>query len=189
MSRLAPTILLLALAAASVAPRFSRAQAAPAAELPVDPVTQRITFSAVVPVPGATQAQLYARAVAWATNEASTAGPDFSINDLAQGTVLLRGAVRSYALSSPVNSRVLYALTIYVKPERYKYVLTNLRHEGVAEGTTTGETQGPLEQKEVRGFAKGFWRKYKQDIGALIQESLAQLQTAMTTDRKDPSDF
>ncbi|RZK11492.1 MAG: DUF4468 domain-containing protein, partial [Hymenobacter sp.] len=43
-----------------------------ASPLPLDPQTQLITYQGVVQVPGVSQADLYARARAWATNTYST---------------------------------------------------------------------------------------------------------------------
>ena len=135
------------------AAKLSDYDPADAEPLPIDPRTQLITYEGVVPVPGATQAELYARAAAWVAS-AYPEGSAVLSPAPAAGELVVRGT-RPALVYTPYEGvlRSIYAgvvrhtLTIYVKDGRYKYVLTNLVHDALtAPNLNSG---GPLEKDKA----------------------------------------
>lgn len=123
--------------------------------LPLDPQTRRIAYEGVVPVPGASEADLYARAAAWVAKTYTPA--DTITRQPAQGEVQVHGA-RPAVLYHPFQGvprptyagAVRHVLTIYVKDGRYKYQLTDLAH--TAGGALNLNSGGPLEQEKANLF-------------------------------------
>ncbi|MEJ7666722.1 MAG: DUF4468 domain-containing protein [Hymenobacter sp.] len=143
----------------------------------------------MVPVPGATEADLYARAAAWVAKTYTPA--DTVTRQPAQGELLVRGA-RPAVLYRPFQGvpRPVYAgavrhtLTVYVKDGRYKYQLTNLTHG--AGGTLNMNSGGALEQEKANLF--GYvglgshkpWTDLKVAATRDARHLVADLQVAMT---------
>jgi hypothetical protein len=178
-------VLLLPLA---LAPLWGQAQA-PAPELPLDPVTHRITYLGVVPVPEARSAQLYARAVDWIANDSNPQVFAAQLYDAAQGKITVREVLPIYAgtLATPtyVYAHVQYTLTVYVKEGRYKYVISHLEYIN----STAPYAQQPLESAVISGMFDKQWRALKVDAAQQLQGVLARLQASMSTVHRDAADF
>ncbi|RZK22086.1 MAG: DUF4468 domain-containing protein, partial [Hymenobacter sp.] len=98
-----------------------------AAPRPIDAETQLITYQGVVPVPGASKTDLYARAAAWAARTYTTTDhvtPQPEAGEIAvkgQRMVTIRTTYNN-VLRGSYAGVVRHTLTIYVKDGRYKYV-------------------------------------------------------------------
>ncbi|WP_140466470.1 DUF4468 domain-containing protein [Hymenobacter nivis] len=158
--------------------------------LPVDPRTHRIAYEGVVRVPGATQAELLARATAWVAqayplaNAVVDPGP-------AAGQLVIKGTqIATFRTAYAGVARGSYAgvvqhtLTLYTKDGAYKYVLTDLVHD--AAGTPNLRSGGPLEQEKASLFgyaglgSRASWDELKTTATRDVRRLLATLQTAMT---------
>ena len=100
------------------------------AQLPVDSVTKKITFTDVVSVDGATKDQLYARA-----KNLNMLRENVKKDDKAEGTYSYKG---SFSVKYPApqvgmqhEGTVNYVTTIFVKDGKYKYTITDLVHQSV----------------------------------------------------------
>ncbi len=169
--------------------KLSDYDAGDAAPLPIDPQTKLITYQEVVQVPGVSQADLYARAAAWAARTYNTADqvtphPETSELDIkGRRTVTLR---TTYAdvLRGSYAGVVHHTLTIYVKDGRYKYVLTDLTHD--ASGVPNIHSGGPLEQDRTSLFgyagigSQKPWEEIKVEATRDARNLMAELQAAMT---------
>ena len=156
-------------------PDYDPADANP---LPLNPQTQRIAYEGVVPVPGVSEADLYARAAAWVAQTYTPA--DTVTRQPAQGELLVRGArpARLYrpfqGVPRPVFAgAVRHRLTIYVKDGRYKYQLTDLTHQ--AGGAPDINSGGPLEKDRANLF--GY-------VGLGSQKPWEDLKVAATRDAR-----
>ena len=174
-----------------------------AAPLPLDPQTQRITYQGVIPVPGVSQADLYARAQAW-INQTYSADKVLTPNP-ATGELVLQAARpavvrREYegVLRPSYAGAVRHTLTVYVKDGRYKYVFTNLSHDAM--GTLNLKSGGPLEQFRATLFgcaglgSQKPWLDLKHDATRDVRNLATSLQEAMTLQKvkkggKDARDF
>lgn len=174
-----------------------------AAPLPLDPQTQRIAYQGVVPVPGVSQADLYARAEAW-INQTYTTDKSLTTN-AAAGELVLKGARpvvvrREYGgvLRPSYAGVVRHTLAVYVKDGRYKYVFTDLGHDAM--GTRDMQSGGPLEQSKANLFgyvglgSQKPWLDMKHDAIRDVRHLATSLQEAMTLQKvkkagKDARDF
>lgn len=173
--------------------------------LPLDPQTQLITYQGVVEMPTVSQADLYARALAWVAATYPAADKVLEQQDPQAGQLLIKGrrpvvtrALYEGVLRSSYAGVVRHTLTIYVKDGRYKYVLTDLTHDAL--GTPALHSGGPLEQEKANlyGYAglgsKKAWDELKTDATRDARHLTESLRAAMTLQPvrkapKSPSDF
>ena len=165
------------------------------APLPIDPETQRITYQGIVQVPGASQADLYARAAAWAARTYSlpsqiTPHPETGeLTVKGQQIVMLR-TTYAEVLRGSYAGVVHHTLAIYVKDGRYKYVLTNLTHD--ATGVPHLHSGGALEQDRASLFgyaglgSQKPWEELKVEATRDVRHLMTGLQEAMTLQPVQP---
>lgn len=172
--------------------------------LPIDAATHRISYQGVVQVPGASQAELYRRARAWVGQAYTQQNADITRDDPAAGELQLHGdqLVQKYQDFNGVPRGtyagvVRHTLTVYVKDNRYKYVLTDFVHD--AQSTPNLHSGGPLEQKHANLF--GYvglgsaqpWMELKTDALRNARALVTSLEEAMTQQPRKahprPSDF
>jgi hypothetical protein len=80
---------------------------------------------------------------------------------------------------------VLYTLTLYVKEERYKYIISNLEY--VSSASAYG--QQALEPATSSTLFDKPWWALKLNTYREGQAVIARLLTSMSTDRRDAGDF
>jgi hypothetical protein len=103
--------------------------ATPLLPLPLDAATGRIQYTAVVPVPGASQVELYARAQLWFADTFASAKQVVQVADQEAG--VLQGTA-FYPLVLEVGGshyaeRLWYTVKLVLKDGRYKYEFTDFR--------------------------------------------------------------
>lgn len=186
---------------------------ADAAPLPLDATTQRITYSAVVPAPGLSQAELYARARAWITTAYPQQNAQLTREDPATGQLQLQGTqlvqLRTVYEGVPRSTYagvVRHSLSVYVKDGRFKYIFSDFVHD--AQHTPNLRSGGPLEQERANLFgyaglgSQRPWQDLKTQalrnvrrLAASLQATLAPpqpltpAQPTQPKPRPDPSDF
>lgn len=98
------------------------------AQLPVDSATQKVTYSEVVPVPGATKDQLYVRA-----KNLNMLRENVKADNKAEGVYSYKGQINVTYPAPQVGMKhsgvVKYVVTLFLKDGKYKYVITNFVHE------------------------------------------------------------
>lgn len=176
--------------------KLSDYDAGDAAPLPIDADTQLITYQGVVPVPGVSQADLYARAAAWAArtyNASDRVTPQPTAGEIdVQGRRIVQlrttyGGVPRGSYAGVIH----HTLAIYVKDGRYKYVLTNLTHD--ATGVPTLRSGGALEKDHASLFgyaglgSRKPWDELKVDATRDARRLVADLQAAMTLQAVQPT--
>jgi len=171
---------------------------------PLSATTHRITYEGVVQVPGASQAELFARARQWVAQAYDQQNAELERQDEASGQLQLRGArlVQVYQDYQGVPRAnyagvVRHALTIYVKDGRYKYILTDFVHD--AQRAPNLRSGGALEQKRASLFGYGglgsyqAWTELKTDALRDARHLVAGLEAAMTLQKpkasRSASDF
>ncbi|TDN38290.1 DUF4468 domain-containing protein [Hymenobacter sp. UV11] len=108
--------------------------------LPTDSLTGKVSFRAVVQVPGATQAQLYTRAKQWFATTSGPVKPIISQADEAGG--ILSGKASELVMQNLLGANVQVPLwrtiTIQVKPGRFRYIITDFAFDsGQGQGAVT----------------------------------------------------
>ena len=175
-----------------------------AAPIPIDPQSHLIMFEGVVAAPGASQADLYARARAWIAKEYPGSTAAVQPTNPANDQLLVKGQ-RPAAVHLPVNGVyrlttagvVRHTLAIYLKDGRYRYVLTDLTHD--ASGLHSIKSGGALEQEHASLYGYGglgsgeAWADLRVQAIREVRRLLDDLQVAMTLQpvnkKKDPRDF
>ncbi|MBO2010743.1 DUF4468 domain-containing protein [Hymenobacter negativus] len=108
---------------------------------PLDKTTRRICYSAVVPMAGASQADLHARAFAWASSKAPAGPPPVVIQEPGTEVITADGA-QPFAYTFPftnhgtrlpqpntVNMVLHYTVKLAVREGRYRYEVTDFVFE------------------------------------------------------------
>ena len=132
------------------------------APVPLDSRTQLISYKKVLVVPGASKAELLARARAWLARTYDPSSLVIEKQDTATGQLLLQGTrvATAYRTVAPDDHwRSAYAgvvhhqLTISVKNGRCRFAFTNLVHD--AAHVPYLRSGGPLEQERAGLFGLG----------------------------------
>jgi hypothetical protein len=107
----------------------AQVQPADTLKLPIDPETKRITYSAVVQEPGASQGELYARAKLWFAGAFKSAKDVVQADEKEAGVVQGTGWQDVYikVILSPTASKLWYTVKLAVKDGRYKYDISEFR--------------------------------------------------------------
>jgi hypothetical protein len=108
--------------------------------LPIDSTTGKVSFRAVVQVPGATQAQLYTRAKEWFAAATGPVKPTLSQANETSGTLSGKASelVMQNLLGANVQVPLWRTVTIQVKPGRFRYILTDFAFDsGQGQGAIT----------------------------------------------------
>jgi len=100
--------------------------------LPMDSATGKVSFRAVVQVPGATQAQLYARAKEWFATAPGAVKPVLEQADATAGTLTGKTSelVMQNLLGANVQVPLWRTIIIQVKPGRFRYQVTDFSFDG-----------------------------------------------------------
>lgn len=149
-------------------------------ELPIDPESNKITYSEVVAITSKVdQNGVYDRALSWAMNN------KYKVTkmDKANGIVGCEGSINVTYPGPRVgmndNGFIKFDVTVSSKGGRYKYVMTNFRHEG-HKGKGDG---GALElAKAACGkyvLPDNGWNKIKKDAPALINKVITDLKVSI----------
>ena len=95
--------------------------------LPLDSITRKVTYRAVVQAPGATKAELYARAKKWFAAAPSTTKMPLDTDDATGGKLVGKTGelVTQNFLGANVQVPLWRTITIEVKPGRFRYQITD----------------------------------------------------------------
>lgn len=162
--------------------------------LPVDSTTHKITYSAVVQVPGASQAELYGRALRWLAKQ-PVSPPDQRTTDAASGTLAARVGV-PFAVQIPMlkmPATVWREVVVQVKDGKAKYELSNFFCQPYAPtpGQPSSPTQAQLKLTPLESYLdKSDWHNYTKDgqprvitsgfIQAAQEQSEAEIKTLIS---------
>lgn len=99
---------------------------------PLDSLTHKVSYTDVVPVAGATKAELYSRAKLWAARTFPSTDATVQLADEASGRLLVRGwsrvMVASMGMSVPM--KMWFMVQVDAKDGRYRSIITDLEYQG-----------------------------------------------------------
>ena len=187
-------LLLLALLLAAPLAQAQKAKEDDSAPtLPRDPDSKMVTYTGVVEVLGATQAQLYSRAFEWVAKRYNSAKDVVQMQDKESGKIVVKGLTTAYFKGHEFGA-VTHTFSIYVKDGKYKYDVTDLRHEALINGNDY--SYGNFEQAEpnyipgaFKAAAKKAWVDMQRTTDEDVKAAVASLMATMTAKTKDKSDF
>jgi hypothetical protein len=155
--------------------------------LPLDAETHLVDYSGVVEVAGANQTQLYFRAYEWIAKNYNSAQNVIQMQDKEAGKLIVKGRTKAYFKGHEFGW-ITHTLSIYVKDGKYKYDITDFKHD------SDTHSYGNFEQAEptyipgaFKGAAKKAWNDMKLATDTEMKATVASLQTAMVA--KSKSDF
>ena len=162
------------------------ATAIPLKPIPFDPATGRMLYTDVVQVPGASQAELYARAKLWFADTFKSAKDVVQAEDketgIIQGTAFQGIAVVVMGTYSP--QKLWYTVKIALKEGRYKYDITEFRVQPYSSQYTPylgepvpAEAYISLDQK--KGTALRIARSARREVAAAGTLLVSSITTGM----------
>lgn len=149
--------------------------------LPVNNETQKILYTEVIKVTDNSKKDvIYDRAFSWAQNN------KYRITQMDKGNGVMN-CEGSFPVTYPGprvgmndNGMVKFAVTVNAKDGRYKYDITNFKHEG-GKGKGNG---GPLENKSAECgkfvLPDSGWAKIKKDTAAKMKEVINDMQLSIS---------
>lgn len=145
-----------------------------------DSTNGKYYYSDVVHVEGATKDELYQRGIEWVTNTFRGPKTAIQIQDKEAGNIVCKGV---FEIPLPAEDYVFYSMRIIVKDGRYKYILSNMYHEGTWNKGTT-RNAGLLENdKPACGrsqMAGWYWNKVRDKADEKAQELIKNLVSQMS---------
>jgi len=182
-------LLTLLLSTASLLTYAQKAERLAFSLLPVDSTTHLVTYTAVVPVEGASQEALYLRARKWATRSFVESQKDILLEDKDAGTLMYHGTIKKPIASISGDNGGTYGFVIgmYAKEACYKYIIDQLTYSYRAPSATVRFTtiyhDSPPEPVEKWGksnrIATKYVTKHCSELEEHIQKLVADLGAAM----------
>jgi hypothetical protein len=187
--------ILLLLVFFAAAPCFAQSNAAKAREalaaadsikFPIDPTSQRITYSEVVQQPGVSQAELYARAKLWFANTFKSAKDVVQAEDKDAGVMQGTGWQDIYikSMGIPSASKLWYTVKLAAKEGRYRYEITEFRLQSYPSKYIYNPTPTPIENgilnPKPSGMVKGIIRQEKQQLDAAAHQLITSIEGGMS---------
>ncbi len=155
---------------------FAFAAKAQTKTFPIDTATKKITYSEVISIAGATQADLYKR-----SKNLGVAGTGIQKDDAAQGLYVYKG---SFSVTYPApqvamkhTGTVDYIVTIACKDGRYKYMITNFVH--MKTGANGGKLEGSQPECGKAMLTLAGWGSIKAQTMAYMDTFILNLKTGM----------
>jgi hypothetical protein len=135
---------------------------------PFDTVTHRVTYTGVVEVKGRTSQQLYLSAKEWFAKVFNSGKAVIDLDDNVSYKLIGKGKTEFIFkyMGGNQGGYLNFTITIMAKEGRYKYIITNIDHEGNGKIPTVG----PIEaEKWPKGT--GNWWSYGENYKRLKQQA------------------
>lgn len=160
--------------------------AAPLLSLPLDSATGRIQYTAVVPVPEASQVELYARAQLWFADTFGSTKQVVQVADQAAG--VLQGTAYYPQVLEVGGARypelLWYTVKLVLKDGRYKYEFTDFRLQAYTDTYAVAAVAVPAEAaidiEHQKGTARNLARATRREMLVAGTVLTAALQAGMS---------
>ena len=166
-------------------PSFAQQQPQLMAQLPINPVTNLVTYSAVVPTSGVSQAMLLARTKVWASRIGIQAKPPVFVTELSTDVVVVAGTqnlnFNSGNLTDPAT--LYFVARICLREGRYQYYfdeLTLASADGSSFRTAEITFQGYPPKATGNAFPTRLRKAFDETIGQLATSLHTTLITPLT---------
>jgi hypothetical protein len=153
--------------------------------IPLDSATGRIQYAAVVPVPEASQVELYARAQLWFADTFGSTRRVVQVADQAAG--VLQGTA-FYPLVLEVGGahypqQLWYTVKLVLKDGRYRYELTDFYLQAYPDAYTVVAVavpaEGAIDEERQKGTARNLARATRRQLMLASMELTSALQAGM----------
>ena len=171
---------------------------------PINDETQKITYSTIGEIKDKSQTKLYDLAKAWISSKILTEDNSLILDDKEAGKMIAKGGFRveyvdkGLLSSCGLKYNLVYTIKVFIKENRYKCEITDLKFQKYKSGGYTGVYWGygmytgkarpdevieydledyyPVEKKQS---CKNSWENIFQDIDKEIKEITESLRIAM----------
>jgi hypothetical protein len=149
--------------------------------LPKDSITGKVSYQAVVQVPGATQATLFARAKKWFDTAPGPTKLILETNDPAAGKLSGKTSelVMQNFLGANVQVPLWRTITVQVKPGRFRYQITDFALDNSKGLTPVTPIENYLTPNDLTFDSNGYPKPVLQSAIDAIQRSGRQQATAI----------
>ena len=147
--------------------------------LPIDKETGAIIYSEVITVDSVSKDELYKRAKSCFVTLFKNSSDVIKNENSSDGTITGKGVIKAYARALGTDydgGYVNFFITIACKDGRYKYIITNLTHEGTGSKMPSG---GNLENESVSTWTNKQWSIMKQQTNKSIIDLISQIKQIM----------
>lgn len=124
--------------------------------LPLDSATHKVSYSAVVQVPGASKIELYSRAREWYASTFGSSKAVLEMDDKEAGKLIGKAYAQfefAGAIGKPLDWALWRTIKVEVKDGKYRYTITDFLLGGPI--ATPGENPHPIEAWMAPTLAKG----------------------------------
>jgi hypothetical protein len=156
------------------------------------PVPAPIEYTEVVPVEGASAAELYNRAMAWFVSSFVDSKQVLEVQNREEGLLIGKGTIGyeppAMLASNLVRDVITFTVTVMVKDGRYKYTLADFRHSGTRSqgygpldfGVITTSAAAPPVPGTTKGMREKDWKAMQQIATRHAKQLVVTLREAMT---------
>jgi hypothetical protein len=133
----------------------------------------------------ASKQELYTRARQFVALQFKDSKEVIQMDDKEAGKIICKGTLMpsaKAALGVPVQSYIEFTMTIDLKDNKYRCVLSNFYHNGIVGRTDGFGIGGDLnneKQKSNEGLTKKYWGRIKDETKREAQQLLLAMKTAM----------
>lgn len=166
-------------------------------ELPIDSLTNKITYSEAVYVDSlANKQEIFSRAREWFAKAYKSSTNVIQMEDKESGKIVGKALLDVYMTtvfgSQSEGGYINYTITIYVKDGKYKYEITDIYHTGSYVNSTVGKTPDGGACEILFKKKEGFWgNSYKKTYESYlfqmdnrIKALISDLKVGMTNSAK-----
>jgi hypothetical protein len=167
--------------------------------LAAEPAAEPLSFSAVVPVEGASQAELFNRAQAWFATTFNCGKCVIQTSDKEAGQIIGRGLFEyesaTFMSGEAIRGSVSYLVKVFVKEGRYKCEITDFTHQSSALkypmsfGLITNDERYPDIRYCTKGICGKNWQKMKLDSEMHAKSLMESLSKAMSVPAAGKADW
>jgi hypothetical protein len=158
-------LLLLALLCLGMAghPATAQTRTIPAPFLPSDSLTQRIKFEGVVAVPGASAAELQARAREWVALTFQDAHQVTQLDDVVRGALIVRGYTTMWVSTSTNPNRgnrqtLFFTLRLNFREGRYRFEMRDLGQSLFPLYSYRGDSEPAIREINEQTYKAAAWQ-------------------------------
>ncbi len=160
--------------------------------MPIDATTGLITYTGIVNCDSSNQKDIYYAAQLWALNAFGTGKPVAQFNNTEKSTVVFKPGIPVHTEGGVLAGNVFYTFTIECKDGKYRYTLTDFKHQMIPE--TNNCDGGNLENEtytcpQLIMNKKSFWAGIKiqtnDNVAALIANMKAGIANTLHGKKSD----
>lgn len=158
--------------------------------LPLDSITHKYTYSAVVNVDSVKAQDLYSRAKIAITKLFNSGKDVTQVEDDNSKQIVAKGFFEPILNDGIFNrefGKVWFTITIQCKDGKFRYIITDFEHKGYISKWPSDDA-GTLEKEKSKVFSKNQWQRLKQSIDVESKKIISVLKAEMSIGNNSNSD-